>query len=152
MAFIWRPSIYKNSAWTILPRPIIKFSFPTTWKFDKQTVPLKDGCITYGHAIDSDQIVIQGFIGNVDGTHKISEEEMFGVLESLRTALDVGSRSDLYELFIYYDEDEDTYRKLKNVVTVGFDVDMGDADRVIWPYSIVMEAEDRVIYTTGPNL
>lgn len=152
MAFVWRPSIYKNSTWTILPRPIVKFSFPTTWKFDKQEVPLKDGCITYGHAIASDQIVIQGFIGHQDGTTKISEEEMFTVLESLRTTLNVGSRSDLYELFIYYDVGSATYRKLKNVYTVSFDVDLGDSDRIIWPYAIVMEAEDRTIYSTGPNL
>lgn len=151
MAFVWKPSVYKSSTLTLLPRPVDKLDMSCRWLMDEQKVPLLDGVETYGHSEDGLVFSIQGVIAIDSGTPTITEESMWGVLANLKTVLDVSNGTGKYEFFIYHDTGSATYRKFKECVTLQFDVSIGDQDRTEWPYSIVIRAEDPVIHTTAPG-
>jgi hypothetical protein len=151
MAFVFKPAIYKGGSLTTFPHPVMDLTISSSWKFDEHTVPLKSGVLSYGHSRVGDQIVISGQMGTQDGTPKISEEDMFGVLSNLRTVLNVASRSDLFEFFIYHDTGTSTYRKFKSCWCVSFDWSMGDKDRVMWPWGCVLKYEDTTLYSTAPG-
>lgn len=153
MAYEFSPRIYNANTTTLtsLPKPILSCRLPTVWSFDTHKVPLKDGGVTYGHSKNPHEIQITGSFGKVDASYKISEEDMWTTYTTLMTQLDLNPSSTKHEFFLYYDLGTTTYVKFKSVYPIQFDVDFGDDEHIIWPYTLVLGVDDNTIYTTAPG-
>ena len=149
MAFTFKPAIYKNSVLYELPQPVLAVRVQDAWDFEQFKVPLADGDFLTGHSQQGVGISVEGQIGEQSGSPKALEQAMFAEIETLRTALDITSDSDKFEFFLYHDTSSSTYRKFKSCSTVRFDYDLSDKN--LFAYSIVIHAEDPVIYTTEPG-
>jgi len=149
MAFFFKPAIYKNSVLVQLPLPVVSVRVQEAWDFEMLKVPLADGDFVTGHSQQGVSISIDGQIRAQAGAPKASEEAMFAVIENMRSTLDVSAAGDKYSFFLYHDVATSTYRKFKSCSTVKFDYDVSDKN--LFPYSIVIHAEDPVLYTTAPG-
>lgn len=148
MTWVFKPSIYVASL-TEFPKPVTSLVLNDRWDMDIHKVPLNAGQFTEGRTKNGVSINISGFVGKQAGTTKLTEEAMFGVLESLRTTLDTVTSK--FEFFVYHDTGTSTYRKFKDVVCQSFSCGLGDETRVPFSYSAELLAEDPVIYTTAPG-
>ena len=144
------PAIYQNAALHKFPLPIRKLRIRDAWDFQQFKVPLKDGDQLTGHSQQGVEILIEGQVALQDGAAKLTEGEMFAEIESLRTVLDAGSSSGKYELFLFHDTVTPYYRKFKSCATRQLEINL--ANRDLFSYSVLIHAEDPVIYTTAPGL
>ncbi|MEX0701186.1 MAG: hypothetical protein WD069_03745 [Planctomycetales bacterium] len=149
MPFTFRPAIYRNAALYELPRPIDVLRLQDGWDFDRFHVPLADGDVTLGHSQQGLDIALEGRIGTQAGALRASEQAMFDEIAALRSALGVGAGEGPFELFLYYDEASETYRKFKSCSTVRFESDLSDPH--LFAYSAVIHADDPAVYATGPG-
>ncbi|MBT4865283.1 MAG: hypothetical protein HON53_09210 [Planctomycetaceae bacterium] len=149
MAFTFKPAVYDGTTFYELPRPIMAIRVQDAWDFEQFKVPLANGDSVVGHSRQGIDIRIEGQVGTQAGGLKISEADMFGELEQLRSQLDVTSSEDEYEFFLYHDTATATYRKLKSCSTIRFDYDL--SNKALFTYSVAIHAEDPTIYTTSPG-
>jgi hypothetical protein len=147
MAFVFKPAIWKNSTLYELPRPVLGLRIQDAWDFDELKVPLADGDVIAGRSQQGVDISVEGQVGTQGGTLKASESSMFQELESLRSALSADDPEDTYDFFIYHDASTATYRHFKSCTTSRFEYDL--SNKHLFSYSILIHAEDPVIYTTG---
>ena len=147
MAFTFKPAIYRDAVLYELPRPVVSVRVRDVWDFEQFKVPLADGDFVVGHSRDGVEIALEGQIGTQAGALKATEETMFAALEELRSKLSVGSPDETYLLFLYHDVASGTYRHFKKCTTVRFDYDLSDPH--LFTYSVVIHAEDPVIYATA---
>lgn len=150
MSFLFQPGLYRQSTLFFLPRPVTVLRVQEGWDFQQFKVPLKAGDVHVGHSRQGIDILIEGQCGSQDGTLKLTEEEMFVALESLRTSLDVTSDDDKFEFFAYYDSGSGTYRKYKACSAVRLEYDLSSPH--LFTYSATIHADDPTIYTTGPGV
>ena len=149
MSFTFKPSIYKDASLYELPQPVLVVRIQDAWDFEQIKVPLAAGDVLTGHSQQGVGISVEGRIGSKTGTPRALEQAMFEGIEELRTALNVSATDDKYDFFLYHDESTSTYRHFKSCSTVRFDYDLSDKN--LFSYSIVIHAEDPVIYTTAPG-
>ena len=149
MAFVFQPGIYRNSNLYLLPRPVSTLRMTEGWDYQQFKVPLKDGDVHVGHSRDGINILIEGQFGSQNGALKLTEQEMFSALETLRSSLDVTSDSDKFEFFTYYDVDSVTYRKYKDCSAVRLEYDLSSPH--LFTYSATLHADDPTIHSTGPG-
>lgn len=147
MAFIFQPAISLDGERFELPRPVTKLVIDDEWDFQRFKVPLKAGDQLAGFSRQGVEIVLAGQLGTQAGELTASEEEMFAVLEELRSALHVGDESQKYSFYLYYDESTETFRRFQNCSTVRFTYDLSDVH--LFGYSLVIHADDPVLYTTA---
>lgn len=150
MTFTFKPAIYKNSSLYELPRPVPVVRVRDAWEASRFKVPLGDGDTLVGHSRQGVDISVEGQIGSQSGTLKTSEGEMLQESETLRGTLDVTSGLEKFEFFLYHDVASATYRKFKSCSTVQFEIDLSDQN--LFTYSLVIHAEDPVLYTTAPGI
>jgi len=149
MTFTFKPAIYQNASFYELPRPVPVVRMRDAWDAGRFKVPLADGDTLTGHSRQGVDISIEGQIGSQSGTLKISEGDMLQEAETLRDRLDVASDAEKFELFLYHDSASGTYRKFKTCSTVQFEIDLSNQN--LFTYSMVVHAEDPVLYTTAPG-
>jgi hypothetical protein len=149
MTFTFKPAIYKNSVLYELPRPVPVVRMRDAWDAGRFKVPLADGDALVGHSRQGVEISIEGQIGSQSGTLKTSEGDILQAAELLRERLDVSSDAEKFELFLYHDTASGTYRKFKICSTVQFEIDLSNQN--LFTYSMVVHAEDPVLYTTAPG-
>ena len=145
-----KPSIYNNSVLYELPLPVLTLRIRDAWDFERLKVPLADGNFLAGHSRQGAEISISGQIGLQAGVVKSTQAEMFAEIENLHTALEVPSSTEKYSFFLFHDVQAAFYRKYKTCTTVRFDYDLSNKN--LFMYSLVIHAEDPVIYTTAPGL
>jgi hypothetical protein len=150
MTFIFSPAIYRDSELWKLPRPVTSLRIQEAWDFERFKVPLADGDTHVGHSKQGIDIAIDGQFGSQDGTTKISEAEMFAVLEVLRSKLDVSDESEKFEFFLYYDGGSGTYRKFRECSAVRLEYDLSSPH--LFSYAAIVHADDPNIYTTAPGV
>ncbi len=146
--FTFRPAIFRNGQLTELPRPVTSLRIQDSWDFARFKVPLKDGSFTAGHSRNGVDISLEGQIGSVAGAVKLSEEAMFGALESLRSALDANGATDRYRFFVYHDVSSGTYRSFGDCCTVRFEYDLSHPS--LFTYSVLIHASDAALSTAPP--
>lgn len=157
-AWVWNPAIYSNGSMYFLPRPVLRFQVGDEWNVDRQKVPKKQGEQIVGHSKNAVKISVSGLFGVIGprGTSEpellISEGLMYPQYELLRARCDISSEATKFELFKYYDPYSGTYRKYKSVSVLNLSADLGDNDRITFPYSIDFIADDPVIYSTAPGM
>ena len=149
MSFVFKPAVYKSSALYELPRPVPVLRVRDAWDASRFKVPLADGDALVGHSRQGVDISLEGQIGSQSGSLKTSEGAMLEELEALRSTLDVSSASEKFEFFIYHDATSGTYRKFKLCSTVQFEMDLSNQN--LFTYSLVVHAENPVLYTTAPG-
>lgn len=148
MSFVWKPALYTAAGGLyLLPRPVVSLSWQDTWDFEQLKVLLADGDEVTGHSRGGVDVRIEGQIGEQAGALKLTEQDMFTALETLRSRLDVASDGEKYELFLYHDDATTTYRKFKQASTVRFECDLSDVH--LFGYSLVAHADDPTLYTTA---
>lgn len=150
MTFRFSPALYRDEELWSLPRPITGFRIREGWDFERFKVPLAVGDAHVGHSREGIDLLLEGQIGSREGELTLSEEEMFGGIESLRSHLDVTSEGTKYEFFLYCDETSETYRKFRNCSTVRLEYDLSNPH--LFAYSLVIHADDPTIYDTAPGL
>lgn len=144
-----RPAVYSGGSLYELPVPVTALRVRDAWDFERLKVPLADGDTLSGHSQQGAEIVLEGKIASQGGEQKETEQEMFAELEQLRSVLDVNADGPKYSLFLVHDADAEYYRKFKSCSTVKFEFDL--SNRVLYAYSVVIHAEDPVIYATAPG-
>lgn len=149
MSFQFAPAVVRLGTIFRMPRPVVSLRVSEAWDFERFKVPLRDGDHCSGHSRQGVDIHLEGQIGSHDGALRLSEQEMFETLEELRAGLDVGSDDEKYELFLYLDEDSETYRKFKRCSSVRLDYDLSNPH--LFTYSAVIHAEDPIIYDSAPG-
>ncbi|MDA0833443.1 MAG: hypothetical protein O2955_04770 [Planctomycetota bacterium] len=147
MSFIFQPAVSLAGERYELPRPVTKLVIEDVWDVQRFKVPLKAGDQLAGHSQNGVEITLTGQFGTRAGELTASEEEMFAALEELRTALHVGDELQKYSLYIYYDELTETYRRFQHCSTIRFAYDLSDVH--LFGYSLVIHAEDPVLYATA---
>lgn len=147
MAFTFKPAILRNAVLYELPRPVVRVRIRDAWDFEQFKVPLADGDFVVGHSRQGVEIALDGQIGTQAGALKATEEAMFAELEQLRSKLSVDSPADEYLFFLYHDAASGTYRHFKRCTTAQFEYDISDPH--LFAYSVVIHAEDPVIYATA---
>ena len=148
MAFVFKPSIWKNAGLFELPRPVTSLRVQDAWDYDDYKIPLADGDVLVGRSQRGVDVAVEGQVGTQGGALKPSEEAMFEALEALRSALAAGDPDDTYDFFLYYDAASNEYRHFKKCTTVRFDSDLSNPH--LFEYSLLIHAEDPVLYTSGP--
>ena len=149
MTFVFSPAIYRDATLWELPRPVSSMRIQESWDFERFKVPLADGDSHVGHSKQGVDISIEGQFGSQDGVTKLSEAEMFAVLESLRTKLDISADSEKFEFFLYYDISSGTYRKFRECSTVRLEYDLSSPH--LFAYSAIVHADDPTIFSTAPG-
>lgn len=149
MTFIFQPGVYRNSTFYVLPRPVSTLRMTEGWDYQQFKVPLKNGDTHVGHSRDGINILIEGQFGSQNGSLKLTEQEMFSDLETLRTSLDVTSDTDKFEFFTYHDAASVTYRKYKECSAIRLEYDLSSPH--LFTYSVTLHADDPTIYSTGPG-
>ena len=149
MAFVFKPAVYKSSVLYELPRPVPVLRVRDGWDASRFKVPLADGDALVGHSRQGVDITLEGQIGSQSGALKLSEGDMLEGLEALRSALDVSSASEKFEFFLYHDAASGTYRKFKSCSAVQFEMDL--SNQSLFTYSLVVHAENPVLYATAPG-
>lgn len=163
MAVVYKPALWRTGAGAIgttvnggqllmLPQPSSSFSWPITWKGETTTGPYQSGATgVYGQARATVPISINGEFGKQGTSATIDEADMWTACYNLQSFLDPPTPTTTFEVFLYYDVGTSTYVKFKKVRPLSFSTDQGDANWVIFPYQITMEALDASIYTTEPG-
>lgn len=146
MAFTFRPAVCRDSVLYELPRPIVSLRVFDAWDCEQFKVPLLDGDATVGHSQLGVDIAIEGRVASQAGTLKTTEEAMFAELEALRGHLAVSSDNGKFLLFLYHDAASETYRHFKSCSALRFDYDLSDKN--LFSYSILVHADDPVLYDT----
>lgn len=149
MSFVWKPALFDASGLYLLPRPVTSLSWQDSWDFDPLKVLLAEGDELAGLSRGGIEIRIEGQIGSQDGSLKLTEQEMFTTLETLRSRVNASSDAAKYEFFIYHDDASSTYRKLKSATTVQFECDLSDVH--LFTYTVSIHADDPTLYTTAPG-
>jgi len=150
MGFVFKPAVYGGAGLYELPRPVPVLRVRDSWDSSRFKVPLADGDATVGHSRQGVDISLEGQVGSQSGTLKTTEGAMLQELETLRETLDVSSAAEKYEFFIYHDSSSGVYRKFKTCSTVQFEMDLSDQN--LFTYSLIVHAEDPVLYTTAPGV
>lgn len=150
MSFVFEPAVVRDETIFRLPRPIVSLRVQEAWDFERFKVPLRDGDQHVGHSRQGVDILLEGQIGSLDGSLKLTEEAMFAALEELRDGLDVSEAASKFELFLYLDEIADTYRKFRDCSTVRLEYDLSSPH--LFTYSAVIHADDPHIYDTPPGV
>ncbi|MAT14604.1 MAG: hypothetical protein CMJ46_04965 [Planctomyces sp.] len=145
----FRPGIYRGGELYELPRPVRSVRLQEGWDFEQFKVPLRDGDKVTGHSRRGVEILLEGEVGSQGGTLKISEAEMLETILELRALLDVDDDGSKYSLILYRDLEADVYRRFKKCTTVEFEYDLSQPQ--LFTYSLIVHAEDPVIYQTDPN-
>ena len=150
---LWKPGIFKSSAMTQLPRPIIDLIIKSSWDARESKVPLKDGATTNGQSKNHKIITVEGECGRTDQATFVTELKMYDELVKLEGALDTDEDT-RFEFFIYNQDDAQVseFRKFKDCWCKTFDISIGDSQHFLFKYSLEVFAEDPVSYKTGPGL
>lgn len=119
------PTIIRPGYSFELPRPILSLRLADAWDYERFKVPLRDGDTLSGHSRNGTDIRIEGQIGTHAGQLRSNEQAMLETLESLRTALHVGSSSDTFILSLYHD-DLGEHRYLDECTTTRLDFDLSE--------------------------
>ena len=146
--FSFRPSIVRPSSVFELPQPVTSVRVQDSFDFAKLKVPLISGDMLVGHASGGVDIAIEGQIGSHAGTLRLTEEQMFLTLESLREAVHSSTPEDRYRLFLYFDPATATYRSFRECATVRFEYDL--SRKQLFTYSLVVHASRPTIELTAP--
>lgn len=149
MSFVWKPAIFDASGLYRLPRPVTSLSWQDSWDFVPLKVLLAEGDELAGLSRGGIEIRIEGQIGSQAGSLKLTEQDMFTTLETLRSRVNVLSAAAKYEFFIYHDDTSSTYRKFKSATTVQFECDLSDVH--LFTYTVSIHADDPTLYTTAPG-
>lgn len=172
MAFIFKPGLWRATAtsppsvgevigsgrmfW--LPLPVLSFPVSVEWKGLTTEPRMADGA--EGVRGNKRKSRIETFSGQiakttVGGDALYTDEEMFEWFEDFSAFITFGnttaSRDKPMELFWFYDLDTTTYRKHKGVYAASLRTDIGDQERVVFPWNLQLNITDPVIYTTGPG-
>jgi hypothetical protein len=150
MTFVFSPAIYRDAELWTLPRPVTSLRILDAWDFERFKVPLAAGDAHVGHSKQGIDIAIDGQFGSQDGTTKLTEAEMFAVLETLRAKLDVPSDDEKFEFFLYYDSGSGTYRKFRGCSAVRLEYDLSSPH--LFSYAAIVHADDPTIYSTAPGV
>ena len=145
----FKPSIWRDSTLTELPRPVDVVRVQDSWDFVQFKVPLAAGDAIEGRSLNGVDISIEGRVGRQAGVLAGDEDEMLSVLESLRAVLGVNAPEDEYELFLYHDAGAGTYRSFRGCTTVRFEYDVSAPQ--LFSYSAVIHASDPVMHTDAPS-
>ena len=154
MTWVFKPSVWQSgdgSTVTELPKPTPNVNIGDAWDMRTSKVPLADGLTFDGMSRNGTEIRVGGKFGLDTSGRFLDEENMFGRYETVRAKIDVSSDAEKYEFFFFHDTGSATYRKFKSCVTRSMDLSLGDADRIVFIYNVVIVAEDPVIYTTAPG-
>lgn len=172
MAFVFKPGLWRASStsppsvgevvgsgrmfW--LPAPIYNFPVSVEWKGRIVETRLADGA--EGVRGNKKKARTESFSGKIakttrDGTVLYTDEDMYGWFEDFTDFLTFGNttaeRDKSLELFWFYDSASSTYRKHKSVYAASLRTDIGDTDRVVFPWNLQLTIADPVIYTTSPG-
>lgn len=150
MAFIFKPSIFRDGTLYELPRPIPVVRVQDHWDYSQLKVPLAEGDLLVGHSQQGAEITLEGQVGTQGGAVQVSEAEMFATLQTLRAAVNVGAGGGKYELFLYHDAATESYRKFRGCSTVRFEFDISNPH--LFTYHLAVHAEDPTISTTAPGV
>ena len=147
--FSFRPSIVRLDSAFELPQPVTSVRVQDSFDFAKLKAPQVAGDFLVGHTSSGVDIAIEGQIGTHSGDLRLTEEQMFFTLESLRQAVHSSSPNDRYRLFLYFDPET----KLPVRIEVGYVSVQGEATvKSDWVKSdIVFDAPlDEVLFSTDP--
>jgi len=145
--FRFKPAIYRNSVLFEFPRPVPVLKIQESWDVERFKVPLQDGDRWVGHSRNGVEIALQGQVGSQAGSLKLTEDDMFAAIEALRSALHVGADDDRYDFYLFHDDASTTYRSFRSCSTVRLDYDL--SNEKLYTYSVVIHAEDPVLYSTA---
>ncbi len=146
--FSFRPSIVRPNSAFELPQPVTSVRVQDSFDFAKFKAPRVEGDLLVGHTSGGVDISIEGQIGSHAGNLRLTEEQMFLTLESLRQAVHSSAPDDRYRLFLYFDPATATYRSFRECVTVRFDYDL--SRKQLFTYSLVVHASHPTIEMSAP--
>lgn len=146
--FLFRPSIVRPTSVFELPRPVTSVRIQDSFDYSKLKAPRVTGDIIVGHTPSGVDIALEGQFGSHVGAPRLTEEQMFLTLESLRLAVHSANPEDRYRLFLYFDPEAATYRSFQDCVTVRFEYDLSKPR--LFTYSLVVHASRPEIQQTGP--
>jgi hypothetical protein len=146
--FSFRPSIVRTTSQFELPQPVTSVRVQDSFDFAKLKAPHISGDLLVGHSSSGVDISIEGQIGSQAGNLRLTEEQMFLTLESLRQAVHSSDPDDRYRLFLYFDPATATYRSFRDCLTVRFEYDL--SRKQLFTYSLVVHASRPAIETTAP--
>lgn len=173
MAFVFKPGLWRADAtspptsgsedigagrmfW--LPQPVTSFPVSFEWKGSTVEPRLKTGAEgVRGHKLKSRVESFSGKIAmtTVGGEVLYTDQDMFEWFEDFQAFLtfsDASAQRDKpLELFWFYDSATSTYRKHKGVHAASLRTDVGDSERVVFPWNLQLTITDPVVYTTGPG-
>jgi hypothetical protein len=149
MALTWNPGIYRSGAFWPLPRPILSLKVTDEWDVDRQKPIKSDGEQVTGHSMKGVMIEVSGCINIQSGSAQLDETSQWAMYKTFRSKVDVSQDSDKYEFFIYYDSGGGIYEKYKSVSCLNLTVELGDDERIKFPYSAQFIADNTTIYTTA---
>ncbi|WP_437194555.1 hypothetical protein [Planctomicrobium sp. SH527] len=140
--FQFAPAIVRDLDLIPFPRPILSCQVHDSWDYLKMKVPNRDGNEISGISQDGVSISIEGQIGSVSGSLKLSEAEMLSAAETLREALNASGETG-YVLSLFND-DADNRRYFQNCLTTRFEIDFSNP--AIYSYSVSIFAADPTLY------
>jgi hypothetical protein len=146
--FSFRPSIVRPTSVFELPQPVTSVRVQDSFDFAKLKAPQVTGDLLVGHSSSGVDIAIEGQIGSHAGDLRLTEEQMFLTLETLRQAIHSTSPEDRYRLFLYFDPATATYRSFRDCATVRFEYDL--SRKQLFTYTLVVHASRPTIETTAP--
>ncbi len=146
--FSFRPSLVRPDTVFELPQPVTSVRVQDAFDFAKLKAPQMTGDMLVGHSSSGVDIAIEGQIGSHAGNLRLSEEQMFLTLESLRQAVHSTSPEDRYRLFLYFDPATATYRSFRDCATVRFEYDL--SRKQLFTYTLVIHASRPAIETSPP--
>ena len=146
--FSFRPCIVRPSLVFELPQPLTSVRVQDSFDFAKFKAPQVTGDLLVGHTSGGVDISLEGQIGSHAGSLRLSEEQMFLTLESLRQAVHSAAPDDRYRLFLYFDPATATYRSFRNCATVRFEYDL--SRKQLFTYSLVVHASQPTIEMSPP--
>jgi len=150
MSFVFKPAIFRDSILYELPRPVSLVKMTDIWDFERFKVPLSSGDSLLGQSLHGVEIILEGNLGSQGGTLKLTEQQMFDEIDTLRTKLDVTAATSLFEFFLYHDTSSATYRKFKKCSGLKFEWDL--SNEALFSFAAVIHASDTKIYTTAPGI
>jgi hypothetical protein len=142
---LWRPALWRDEELYEFPRPIPRVQIHETWDATKFKVPLVDGDTLSGGSRNGVDITLAGQI--------VSEAAdplaLLSTLEELRAALHVTGDDAKAWLYLYHDDEEETYRHFQGCSTVRFEYTLIDGLAI--QYEAVIHADDPTLYDTAPD-
>lgn len=132
------PAIIRGLSVIEFPRPILSCRIHDTWDYLKLKVPRQDGNQIAGPSRDGVNITIEGEIGSLSGTLKLSEADMLDAAEILREALHVDNDSG-YELGLFKDASGNR-RVFHDCFTNRLEIDFSNPS--LFSYSVTIHASN----------